>query len=117
MKTIFFILLWGLIASAGAKYTPSKDFDPITDEQEQKEFDDEVDGLIRSVCDYDARLVLANRSLDRQKEIQKISGTVDLTAMNNAGGAIVDVTKLRQQKLDLYKKVMGQDLKNYECED
>jgi hypothetical protein len=115
MFFIFSLFLCASAALADGKHNPAPGFDAMNAE-EQKEFDGIVDGLINEVCGYDARLAFAQASIDKQKKIQALTGTANLVELNNAGAVIVDVTPLRQQRLDVYKKVMGKDLKGYECD-
>lgn len=115
MKTIL-ILLFALSAQAyEAKYIPAQGFDKMS-EEEQKEFDVEIDRIIEQVCGLDARLVIANNIIARENEVSKLTGTKNLSRLNQAGGAVVDVTRERNKYLKVYKDVMGKDLKDYECQ-
>jgi len=120
MKTIliFGMLLVAQLANADtyqAKYIPTGDYEKM-DEAEQQEFDVLIDGMIEEVCGLDARIAIANNTISRQKEVAKLTGTVNVTQMNNAGGALVDATANRNKRNELYKKLMGKDLKGYTCE-
>lgn len=98
-----------------AKYTPTSDFAEMNVD-EQKEFDILVDASIERLCFLDGRVRIAQSALDRQKEIGKLSGTVDLKATHDAAGVLVDLKPQREQILGKYKELMGKELKSYNCD-
>jgi len=114
MKTMIILIL--IFSQNVLAYTPnaSKGFDAM-DAEEQKEFDQVIDGLINEVCLYDVRIAAATNTINNEKEVQKVSGTSNLTRLNNAGQELVYSRRERQKRLDVYKNTMGEDLKKYEC--
>ena len=114
MKTFLIIVFVSSIGFAKWTPDPKAGFDPIPPE-EQEEFDQLVDGLVQQVCFYDVQLTQAKETITRQKAIQKQTGTVDLKAIHHAGEVVVDVTEAKKRHTDLFRKIMGKELKNYDC--
>lgn len=98
-----------------AKYIPTSGFDKMSP-QEQIEFDQEVDQLIQEYCGQGIMLNNAQGTLDNEKEINKITGTANVDKLHSAGATIVFATKTRKKISENYKKVLGKDLTNNECQ-
>lgn len=85
-------------------------------EQEVVEIEVDTNQIISFVCLADLQIANAKEQIEREKEIGKLTGTKNLTALNNAGAVIVDGNRSRKRSLKEYKEATGKDLKTYECE-
>lgn len=97
-----------------AVYHATSDFDAMT-EAEQMEFDQMVGTVISQTCLADAEIKLAERELAHQKKVSALTGTSNLTRINNAGSTIVFLTPKRSAGADAYKKVIGKPFPYKEC--
>lgn len=86
------------------------------EENKAAEFGNSPEGLIQKACAYDKFLDNNQKILDRQKEIGKVSGTVNMVILNSAGSNIVDLKKMKRDVAAKYKAVAKKELKNYKCE-
>lgn len=87
------------------------------EEKDEKEasYRDTPEGLIDQACACDKFIYSSQQLIDRQKEIGKVSGTVNMVTLNNAGSAIVDLKKIKAQISSRYKRVTGEYMRNYRC--
>jgi hypothetical protein len=119
MKYLMLVcLLFSAPAFAASHYIPdaSLGFDKM-DFEEQAEFDQLVGELVEDVCGYNIRLAKAKSDVDRQKEIERVSGTADIRVLHAAASTLVDIKPIRDQKASLFKKTMGRDIKASDCEE
>jgi hypothetical protein len=86
-------------------------------ENKDQELNDSPEGLIRRACACDKFIEMNKNVIDRQKEIGKVSGTMNMITLNNAGSQIVDLKKIKADVASKYKATTNKELKKYKCKD
>lgn len=89
-------------------------------EQEQAEDHDanyrnSPQGMIDLACACDKFIALNQNIISRQREIGRVSGSVNMLELNTAGAKIVDLQKLKKEISSRYKASFKKNLINYKC--
>lgn len=71
--------------------------------------------MINDACFADIQIKMAQAELERQKEIQKETGTKDLNRVHGAGSIIVDQRKVLSRALSDYKAETGTKFNLKDC--
>lgn len=83
--------------------------------------DDEEDPTIEQtkqvICDYNTRILMAKAQIEHEKKVTKLTGTRNLTALNNAGSTIVSLTSLKEEQLKIFRKLTKNKVRTINCED
>lgn len=80
------------------------------EEQAKEDFANSHEGMKAAICEIDRQIADAQAEIDRQKEIGKVSGTVNMRVLNQAGAKIVDLTDLRKELSRRYKLKAGKEI-------
>ncbi len=86
-------------------------------ENKAQEYNISPEGLIQKACACDKFIEMNQKVIDRQKEIGKVSGTMNMVTLNNAGSQIVDLKKIKVDVASRYKSTTKKELKKYKCKD
>lgn len=73
------------------------------------------EGIANTICELEIRIKTAKSEIDRQKKIGKISGTVNLNILNEAGQEIVDSEILRNNLQKHYRTKTKKDFNLKKC--
>lgn len=82
----------------------------------QEAYANSSEGLIERICACDKFIDFNQKIIEREKEIGKVSGTINKVNLNNAGIQIVDLKRIKNEALNKYKKLTKKSLSKYKCE-
>lgn len=96
-------------------FVESKDLLPW-DEDQQMEFDNEVDDVVRAFCFKNALIKKAQATIDHEKAIAKETGFINAKAMHDAGSIIVRMKPETDKLAKFLKEATQKDASSYECQ-
>lgn len=73
------------------------------------------EGLREAICEIDKQIGEAQAEIDRQKKIGKVSGTVNMLVLNQAGAQIIDLRDARKVLSKKLKSKTGKKTGPYIC--
>lgn len=129
MKTLILMLLMGSITHAqvigtyhktpNGKYPhfyKEKAEDTPWDDADQEKYDDAMDEAIHQVCVDSVAVKRAQAVLAHEKAVGKATGTVDMTAIHDAGSVLVNLKASIEPLAKIIHDETGKDVSTYECE-
>jgi len=87
-----------------SQYHPNEKYDDegkLT-ESEQIEFDGLIGGLVGVMCANEMQMQSAQHEIKEQKAVQELTGTLDVTKVNNAGVMIIRLTEKQKQLIAVF---------------
>lgn len=85
------------------------------EEQAKEDFANSPEGMKAAICEIDRQIAKAQAEIDRQKKIGKVSGTVNMLVLNQAGAKIVDLKDRREFLEKHFKLKTGKGFKAISC--
>ncbi|MFV8258307.1 hypothetical protein ACNQKP_10895 [Bdellovibrio bacteriovorus] len=85
------------------------------EEQAREDFANSPEGMKAAICEIDRQIAEAQAEIDRQKKIGKVSGTVNMLVLNQAGTKIVDLREARKLTEKNLKLKIGKDDVSWRC--
>lgn len=85
------------------------------EEQAREDFANSPEGMKAAICEIDQQIAEAQAEIDRQKKIGKVSGTVNLLVLNQAGAKIVDLRNIRKKIEKKYRLNIGKETSTNPC--
>lgn len=86
------------------------------EEQAKEDFANSPEGMRAAICEIDRQIAEAQAEIDRQKKIGKVSGTVNMLVLNQAGAKIVDLREARNRVALQFKLKTGKATDRQRCD-
>jgi hypothetical protein len=85
--------------------------------QSEAEYEKSSTGIKAAICEIDNQIAEAKAVIDREKQIGKVSGSVNMATLNRAGSKIVDLREVRKKLEKSYRKQAGKGISSDACKE
>lgn len=85
--------------------------------QSEADYERSPNGIKAAICEIDNQIAEAKAVIDREKQIGKVSGTVNMATLNRAGSKIVDLREARKKLEKSYRKQVGKNVSFDACKE
>lgn len=87
----------------------------VVKQEAEEKYLSSPEGIAAQICEVDESLAEAKAKIERQRKIGKVSGTVDMSVLNQAGARVVDLEEQRKGLVSQFKKTTGKAFKSVSC--